>query len=205
MSQCGKSIPEQIRNPACGYEIAVSLHTSEDVKSTTRCQGWLTRASDMGLQKMSHPGSSQERGKIKGQWGTWDSQFAQLLQTRLKHLGNAVWITERRKTCARRRNSETCSANCGPAKREGNGLQNSDPDLQATWFRKVMYRNGRHGAHRLCPKQNSKLRKGCIRSIFSVYSSVYFVPANRKNHQFDRIFTSVLVCFNYCMFLRGEQ
>lgn len=39
MSQCGKSIPVQSMNPGCGYEIAVSLNTSEDVKSTICCQG----------------------------------------------------------------------------------------------------------------------------------------------------------------------
>ena len=39
MSQCGKSIPGQSMNPGCGYEIAVSLNTSEDVKATICCQG----------------------------------------------------------------------------------------------------------------------------------------------------------------------
>lgn len=74
MLQCGKSIPEQSMNPGCGYEIAVSLNTSEDVKSTICCQGWVIRVSDMGLRKTSHPSSSQSRGKIKGQWGAWARQ-----------------------------------------------------------------------------------------------------------------------------------
>lgn len=74
MSQCGKSIPVQSMNPGCGNEIAVSLNTSEDVKSTICCQGWVICVSDMGLWKTSHPSSSQSRGKIRGQWGAWARQ-----------------------------------------------------------------------------------------------------------------------------------
>ena len=74
MSQCGKHIPLQSTNPGCGYEIAVSLNTSEDVKSTICCQGWVICVSGMGLWKTSHPSSSRSRGKIKGQWGAWARQ-----------------------------------------------------------------------------------------------------------------------------------
>lgn len=67
----GKSICVQSRNCGCGYETAVSLNTSEDVKSAICCQGWVIHVSDMGLWKISHPSSSQLRGNIKGQWGVW--------------------------------------------------------------------------------------------------------------------------------------
>lgn len=58
----------------------------------------------------------------------------QILQLDLERysIWETPWIIERQKTCAWRKNSEACFANCGPAKWEGNWLQNSDRDMHAT-------------------------------------------------------------------------
>lgn len=157
MSQCGKSIPVQSMNPGCGYEIAVSLNTSEDVKSTICCQGWVMCVSDTGLWKMSHPTSSQSRGKIKGQWGAWARQQsihpnsscktglgAMELPKNERKIKYYHW-TSKAKAFGKCHESQRdrklvhgegtvrlCFANCRPAKWEGNWLQNSDTDMHET-------------------------------------------------------------------------